>query len=162
MPAIDKKRDADIEKWDACTCIIGYAGSRTTGNDAGHFMVAGPSWKGETPKAIKKVYVPDTDFGVVVLRTQLFDAADIDNVRKVQAQYKSQPLCAFLGTPPPPAAPAGNCIKPLTKDEHKTSLEFFSIMNFVRGYSPTGPSEAALRERFAKIGVGGGKTLDPA
>ncbi|WP_339461468.1 DUF1214 domain-containing protein [Pseudomonas sp. EA_105y_Pfl2_R69] len=35
-------------------------------------------------------------------------------------------------------------------------------MNFVLGYSPTVPSEAALRERFAKIGIEGGKTFDPS
>ena len=162
VPAIDKKRYYDVQMWDAYTYIIGYAGSRTTGNEAGNFMIAGPGWKGETPKGIKKVYVSDTDFGVVVFRTQLFDAADIDNVRKIQAQYKSQPLSAFLGTKPPPDAPAVNFIKPLTKEEQKTSLEFFNIMNFVLGYSPTVPSEVALRERFAKIGIEGGKTFDPA
>lgn len=162
VPAIDKKRYYDVQMWDAYTYIIGYAGSRTTGNEAGNFMIAGPGWKGETPKGIKKVYVSDTDFGVVVFRTQLFDAADIDNVRKIQAQYKSQPLSAFLGTKPPPVAPAVNFIKPLTKEEQKTSLEFFNIMNFVLGYSPTVPSEVALRERFAKIGIEGGKTFDPA
>ena len=148
--------------WDAYTYIIGYAGSRTTGNDAGNFMVVGPSWKGETPEGIKKVYVSDTDFGVVVFRTQLFDPADIDNVMKIQNQYKAQPLSAFMGTTPPPAAPVVDFIKPLTKDEQRTSLEFFNIMNFVLGYSPTVPSEAALRERFAKIGIEGGKTFDPA
>lgn len=162
VPAIDKKRYYDIEIWDAYTYIVGYAGSRTTGNDAGSFMVVGPTWKGETPKGIKKVYVSDTEFGMAVFRTQLFDAADIDNVKKVQAQYKSQPLSAFLGTAPPPAAPAVQFINPLTQEEQRTSLEFFSIMNFVLGYSPTVPSEADLRARFARIGVGGGMTFDPA
>jgi hypothetical protein len=53
-------------------------------------------------------------------------------------------------------------IKPPSKEEQRTSLEFFNIMNFVLGYSPTVPSEAALRERFAKIGIEGGKTFDPS
>ena len=53
-------------------------------------------------------------------------------------------------------------VKPLTKEELKTSLEFFNIMNFVLTYSPTVPSEKALRERFAKIGIEGGKTFDPS
>lgn len=162
VPAIEKKRYYDVEIWDSYTYIVGYAGSRTTGNDAGNFMVVGPSWKGETPKGIKKVYVSDTDFGVVVFRTQLFDPADIGNVEKIQSQYKSQPLSAFLGSKPPPAAPAVDFIKPLTKEEQKASLEFFNIMNFVLSHSPTVPSEAALRERFAKIGVDGGMTFDPA
>jgi len=125
-------------------------------------MVVGPGWKGATPKGIKKVYVSDTDFGNVVFRTQLFDPADIDNVVKIQNQYKVQPLSAFLATTPPPAAPIVNFIKPLTKDEQRTSLEFFNIMNFVLSYSPTVPSEVTLRESFAKIGIEGGKIFAPA
>lgn len=162
VPAIDKSRYYDVEIWDAYTYIVGYAGSRTTGNEAGNIMVVGPGWKGATPNGIKKVYVADTDFGVVVIRTQLFDPADIGNVEKIQARYKLQPLSAFLNTAPPPAAPVVNFIKPLTKAEQKTSLEFFNIMNFVLGYSPVVSSEVGLRERFAKIGIEGGKSFDPA
>ena len=51
-------------------------------------------------------------------------------------------------------------IKPLTPAEEKTSLEFFNIMNYVMNFCPTNPSEAALMERFAKIGIGAGKTID--
>ena len=162
LPEIEKKRYYDVQMWDAYTYIIGYAGSRTTGNDAGNIMVVGPSWKGATPEGIMKVYVSDTDFGVFAIRTQLFDPADMDNVVKIQDQYKAQPLSAFLGTKPPPAAPVVDFIKPLTQDEQKSSLDFFNIMNFVLTYSPTVPSEVALRERFAKIGIEGGKTFDPA
>ena len=97
-----------------------------------------------------------------MIRTQLFNPDDIGNVEKIQAEYKMQPLSAFLGTTPPPAAPAVDFVKPLTKEELKTSLEFFNIMNFVLTYSPTVPSEKALRERFAKIGIEGGKTFDPS
>ena len=162
LPAIEKKRYYSVQMWDAYTYIIGYAGSRTTGNDAGNIMVVGPGWKGATPKGIKKVYVSDTEFGNVVFRTQLFNPADIDNVVKIQNQYKVQPLSAFLGTPSPPAAPVVDFIKPLTQEEQKTSLEFFNIVNFVLGYSPTVPSEVALRKSFARIGIEGGKTFDPA
>jgi hypothetical protein len=83
-------------------------------------------------------------------------------VKRIQAQYKMQPLSEFQGTAAPPAAPAVDFIKPITQEEQKTSLEFFNIMNFVLGYSPTVPSEVSLRDRFAKIGIEGGKTFDPA
>lgn len=161
LPAIEKKRYYDVEIWDAYNYIIGYAGSRTTGNDAGNIMVVGPAWKGAKPEGIEKVYVSDTNFGVLVIRTQLFNPDDIGNVERIQAQYKMQPLSAFLGTTPPPAAPAVDFIKPLAKAELKTSLEFFNIMNFVLSYSPTVPSEKDLRERFARIGIEGGRTFDP-
>jgi len=104
----------------------------------------------------------ETQFIVAIWRTQLFNPADIDNVIKIQNGYKVQPLSAFLGTTPPPAAPAVDFIKPLTKAEQKTSLEFFNIVNFVLKYCPTDPTEVELMKRFAKIGVGGGMTFDPA
>ena len=44
---------------------------------------------------------------------------------------------------------------PLTPEVQKTSsLEFFSILNFLLQFCPLVPSEVELRSRFAKIGVG--------
>jgi hypothetical protein len=57
-------------------------------------------------------------------------------------------------------APAIDFIKPLTAAEQRTSPEFFNILNFVLRFCPTVPSETALMDRFAKIGVGAGKTFD--
>ena len=81
-------------------------------------------------------------------------------MKKVQAGYKAQTLSAFLGTAAPKAAPAIDFIKPLTPAEEKTSLQFFNILNFVLQFCPTDPSEKALMARFAKIGIGAGKTFD--
>jgi hypothetical protein len=162
VPKIEKKRYYSIQFIDAYTFNFAYVGSRATGNDAGRFLIAGPNWKGEKPVGIKEIIRSDTDFSMAVFRTQLFNPADIDNVKKIQAQYKVQPLSGFLGKPAPAAAPAVDWIKPLTQDEEKTSLEFFSVLNFVLGYCPTVPSEVDLMKRFAKIGVGGGMTFDPS
>jgi hypothetical protein len=160
VPAIEKQRYYSIQLIDAYTFNFDYIGSRATGNDAGSFLIAGPNWKGETPKGVKKVLRSETEFVLGFYRTQLFNPDDIDNVKKVQAGYKAQPLSAFLGTAAPKAAPVIDFIKPLSPAEEKTSLEFFNILNFVLGYCPTDPTEVALMARFAKIGVGGGKTMD--
>jgi hypothetical protein len=69
-------------------------------------------------------------------------------------------LSAFLGQPAPKAAPAINFIKPLTPDAQKTSPEFFTILNFGLQFCPTHPSEKTLMARFARFGVGAGKTFD--
>jgi len=162
VPKIEKKRYYSIQFIDAYTFNFAYVGSRATGNDAGNFLIAGPNWKGEKPAGIKKVIRSETDFDMVLFRTQLFNPADIDNVKKIQSQYKVQSLSAFLGKPAPAAAPAVDWIQPLTQEQEKTSLEFFNILNFVLGYSPTVPSEFELMKRFAKIGVGAGLSFDPA
>jgi len=97
---------------------------------------------------------------LAVYRTQLINPGDIDNVRKVQAGYKVQPLSEFLGVSAPKAAPAIDFMKPLSPEAQKTSLEFFNELNFILKFFPTDPSEKKLMERFAKLGIGAGKTFD--
>jgi hypothetical protein len=161
LPRIEKERYYSVQLTDAYTFNFAYLGTRATGNDGGSFAIAGPRWNGPMPKGVKKVIRSETELVIVVYRTQLFNPGDIDNVKKVQAGYKVQPLSTFLGTPAPKEAPAIDFIKPLTPDTQKTSLEFFNIVNFVLGFCPTVPSEKALMARFAKIGVGAGMTFDP-
>jgi hypothetical protein len=160
VPPIEKDRYFSIQLIDAYTFNFDYIGSRTTGNDGGSFLIAGPGWKGETPAGVKKVFQSETEFAFALYRTQLFNPDDLDNVKKVQAGYNAEPLSAFLGQPAPAAAPAIDFIKPLTPDEEKTSLAFFNELNFVLQFCPTVPSETDLMARFAQIGVGAGKTFD--
>jgi hypothetical protein len=162
MPVIEKERYFSVQFTDLYTFNFDYLGSRTSGNDGGSFLIAGPGWKGETPKGVKKVLHCETELTLVVYRTQLFDPSDIGNVKKVQAGYKVQPLSAFLGIAASKAAPAIDFIKPITHDEEKTSLQVFSILNFILQFCPTDPSERELMARFAKIGIGAGKSFDPS
>src|SRR5437868_7748760 len=150
VPPIEQQRYFSIQLIDAYTFNFDYIGSRTTGNEGGSYMVAGPNWKGETPRGVKKVFRSETEFVFAVYRTQLFKPDDIDNVKKVQAGYKAQTLSTFLGQPAPKAAPAIDFIKPLSPAEEKTSPEFFNILNFVLQFCPTNPSETELMARFAK------------
>jgi len=160
VPEIEKQRYYSIQLIDAYTHNFAYIGSRATGNEAGSFVIAGPGWKGEVPPGVKDVIRSETEFVLAGYRTQLFNPGDLENVKKVQAGYKAQPLSAFLGQPASKAAPAIDFVKPLTPAAQKTSPEFFNVLNFALKYCPTVPSETALMERFAKIGVGAGKTFD--
>jgi hypothetical protein len=160
VPAMEKERYFSVQLIDWYTFNFDYIGSRTTGNGGGTFLLAGPGWKGETANGIDKVFRSETELAFPGYRTQLFNPGDIENVRKVQAGYKVQPLSAFLGQPAPKAAPAIDFIKPLTPAEQRTSPEFFNILNFVLQFSPTVPSETEIMARFGKIGVGAGKTFD--
>jgi hypothetical protein len=160
VPAIEKERYYSIQIIDLYTHNFGYIGSRATGNEAGSFLIAGPDWKGTTPKGVKQVIRSETELLIAIYRTQVFNPGDLDNVKKVQAAYKAQTLSEFLGQPAPKPAPAIDFIKPLTPEEQKTSPEFFNILSFVLKFCPTVPSEKALMARFANIGVGAGKNFD--
>ena len=159
VPPIDKERYFSIQLIDAYTHNFDYIGSRTTGNDGGSFLIAGPDWNGETPKGVKKVIRSETGFALALYRTQLFNPADLDDVKKVQAGYRAQPLSAFLGQTAPKVA-AIDFVKPLTPEQQKTSIDFFKILNFVLTFCPTHPSETELMARFAEIGIGAGKNFD--
>ena len=97
----------------------------------------------------------------MLYRTQLFDPGDIDNVKAIQAEYKVQTLSAFLGEAAPPAAAPIDFMKPLSPADEKTSPAFFTELNFILQFCPTNPAETELMARFAKLGIGGGKTFDP-
>jgi hypothetical protein len=160
VPAMENNRYFVFQLMDLYTFNFDYIGTRTTTNAGGNFLIAGPDWKGEAPKGITGVIRAETELVNVVGRTQLFNPADLDNVKAIQAQYKVQPLSAFSGQPAPAAAPAVDWIKPLAPKTERTSLEFFNQLAFLLQFAPTNPSEAELRERFAKIGIIPGKPFD--
>ena len=156
VPQIKKGRYFSVQLIDAYTFNFDYIGSRTTGNDGGSYLVVGPKWQGKVPKGIKKVFRAETELVIAFYRTQLFNPGDLENVRKIQAAYRVQPLSSFLGQPAPKAAPQLELVASLTPEEERTSLEFFNVLNFVLRFCPTHPSERELMERFSKIGVGAG------
>jgi hypothetical protein len=157
VPAVEKDRYYAVQLEDGNTFNYGYIGSRATGNEAGDYMVVGPDWHGETPAGIKKVFRSSTQFSVAGYRTQLFGPDDIDNVKKVQAGYKVQPLSAYLGQPAPPPAPKIDFPK-IDKDLVKSN--FFEYLDFALQFAPPGEDEKDIRAKLAEIGVGAGKTFD--
>jgi hypothetical protein len=154
VPEVEKGRYYSLQFIDQYTFNFAYVGSRATSNEAASFLLAGPKWKGEKPAGIKAVIPCETEFAFVLYRTQLFSPGDIENVKKIQAGYKVQPLSAFLGEAAPEVAPAVDFPTPLTPEQQRTSVEFFNILSSILRFCPVNPAETALRERFAKIGVG--------
>jgi hypothetical protein len=122
-------------------------------------MVTGPGWIGTRPDGIKKVFPSETQFSLAVIRTQLFNPNDMDNVKKIQAGYKVQTLSEFTHQPPPASLPAPD-FPAFTEDAFK--LQFPAYLNFLLQFCPTLPEETALRARFATVGIEAGKPFDLA
>ncbi|MGK2869927.1 MAG: DUF1254 domain-containing protein [Mycobacterium sp.] len=154
VPPVEQDRYYSLQFVDGYTTNFAYAGSRTTGNGGGRYLLAAPGWQGEKPEGVDEVIRSDTELAFVLYRTQLFGPSDIDNVKKIQAQYQVAPLSVFLNQPPPPPAPVIDFVPPLTPDQQRTSPQFFEILNFVMKFTPVLPEEQALRDRFAEIGIG--------
>ncbi|WP_246810355.1 DUF1254 domain-containing protein [Ensifer sp. ENS08] len=160
VPTVEKERYYSLQFVDMYTFNFAYVGSRATGSEAGTFLLAGPGWKGETPPGINAVIRSETEFAFVLYRTQMFDPADIENVKKIQAGYRVEPLSSFLGQPAPAPAAAVDFITPLSAADEKTSPDFYRVLNFILQYCPTHPSETALMQRFADLNIGAGKTFN--
>jgi len=157
VPAVARPRYYSAQLTDGNTFNYGYIGSRSTGTEAGDYLVVGPDWKGETPPTIKKVFHSSTQFSLILFRTQLFNPADISNVVKVQSGYRAQPLSTYLQQPPPPPAPRIDFPK---ANAELVKANFFGFLDFALQFSPAGPEEAAIRAKLARIGVGPGKKFE--
>src|SRR6202790_1485988 len=158
VPAVDPKRYYSVQLCDGNTYNYGYIGSRTTGSEAGDYMVVGPDWKGTTPPSIKKVFRSSTQLSLAGYRTQLFSPDDLDNVKKVQAGYKVQALSAYLKQPATvAAAPVINFPK-IDKELVKTN--FFEYLDFALQFAPAQENEKEIRAQLARIGIGPGKTIN--
>jgi len=161
VPKMEKGRYFVFQLMDLYTFNFAYIGSRSTGNDGGNYLIAGPEWKGAKPKGITRVFRAETQFVSVVGRTQLFNPADLVNVKKIQSEYKIQTLSSFEGTKPPPAVSDISWIKPVPENQERASLDFFNELNFLLQFAqPPHPSEVALRRRFESIGIVPGKPFD--
>ena len=162
VPKMEKNRYFVFQLMDLYTFNFAYIGTRTTGNDGGSYLIAGPEWKGDIPKNVTKVFTAETEFVSVVGRTQLFSPADLGNVKKIQAEYKVQPLHEFAHTPAPPAAPAVDWPKPISQAQQQ-SLDFFNQLAFLLQFCmPPNPSEVEVRQSFKRIGIEPGKTFNPS
>ena len=156
VPSIDPKRYYSILLCDGSLNNYGYIGSRTTGSEAGTYMVVGPGWNGDTPSSIAKVFRSTTQFSIALYRTQLFSPDDIDNVRKIQAEYGVETLSKYLNRPPPRPAEAINFPK---ISDSLSRRNFFEYLAFALQFAPAQFVEADIRNRLARIGVGPGRTF---
>jgi hypothetical protein len=157
VPAVPKERYYSVQLIDGNAYNFGYIGTRSTGSEAGDYLVVGPNWKGQAPEGIKKVFSSTTPFALTLFRTQLFDGQDMPNVEKVQAGYKAQPLSAFLKQPAPPAAPKIDFL-PATTGGIKDN--FFDYLSFALQFVPPSAEDKEIRAKLVRIGVGDGKKFD--
>ncbi len=136
-----------------------YVGTRATGTGAGAYLLAGPSWKGEVSSGVTETLAFETDIVIVIGRTQLLGADDVDGLAAIQAGYRLQPLSEFAGAQAPPAAPPVDW--PVWVDDASRDERFIGYLNFLLTFcEPIHEDDVALLERFSGIGIGPGVPFD--
>lgn len=160
VPAMDRYYVLPFHDLD--TTYVGFVGARTTGQNAGHYLVVGPGWDGVVPDHISGVLRAETQLVGCLGRTTLagMDDSDVEELRAIQQQYELRPLSTFTGTEAPPLAPEPEW--PVWREESGQGIEFFTVLDFLLGFFPALPAHKDLRERLAALGVDGSGTFDPA
>lgn len=160
LPAVEENRYYSVQLIDLYTHNFDYLGTRTTGNKGGHFMIAGPDWKGEKPANIDRVIQSESNIAYALYRTQLFDEQDLSKVKAIQQGYSVQSLSQYEHSSAPPSAPKVDW--PVPVDNMSDSPELFRYLNFMLGFAPPQPVEKPLLARFKTIGIAAGEPFDLA
>jgi hypothetical protein len=158
VPEISDNRYYSFQLVDLYTHNFGYIGTRKTGFGAGDYLIAGPSWKDEKPEGIDKVIRTECDFIIALGRTQVNGPDDADDAKAVMNDYRAAPLSRFLGEAAPPEPEPVDF--PAYDPQKAESAAFITYFNFLLGQLEPHPSEAALLEKFTKIGIGPDEPFD--
>jgi hypothetical protein len=143
-----------LQLLDAYTNTFGYIGRRVTGTSPGNFAITGPGWRGRLPAGVKRISAP-TPTVWVIGRTLVNGPADVPNVNAIEREYTLTPLSRFGGSPLPALFVPGSMLKPPPLPR---GLAFYDAIDAAMQQNPPPRSDAALLGRFAKIGIGPGRT----
>ena len=86
---------------DMWTDVFASPGWRTTGTQAGNFLITPPGWSGTVPSGMTQIAAP-TPVVWIIGRTKTDGPADYDAVHKIQAGYKVTPLSQWGKPMAPP------------------------------------------------------------
>ncbi|MFE9428354.1 DUF1254 domain-containing protein [Kitasatospora sp. NPDC006697] len=156
VPAMDRYYVIPVHDLD--TSYVGFIGSRTTGRQAGRYLVAGPQHRDVAADGFDGVLRADTELVGILGRTYLGGPDDVPELEKIQSRYMLKPLSAHLGTDPVRAVEPQ---WPVWREEALDSLEFFTLLDFLLGFFPVLPADADLRARLGELGIGSGD-FEPA
>lgn len=154
LPKIEDNRYYSVQLVDLYTHNFAYLGTRSTGNNGGHYMIAGPDWKGQQPVDVDRVVYSESNLAYALYRTQLFDEKDLNKVKQIQNGYKVQSLSSYVKQAAPAKAPKIDWPKPLVNMTEGPQL--FRYLNFMLAFAAPQDSEKDQLARFATIGIAPG------
>ena len=153
---------------DAYTYNFAIVGSRTTGNSPNMFMIAGPKWKGFTPRGMQLLQ-SKTEYVFLLGRTRVYNESDAVWVtQNIQPYYTLVGYKSRQRSPQPINLPA---FLPLnlndTDSEDGRTLniferpEAFSFINFLLGYMDMYDGDKGKFQLYSQIGIGPNISFSP-
>jgi hypothetical protein len=148
---------------DAWTDIFASPGWRTTGTQAGDFLITPPGWSGDVPSGMTRILAP-TPHVWIIGRTKTDGPADYDAVHKIQAGYKITPLSQWGKSPVTPTVTIDPTVDMKTPPKIQVDTmpadKFFAYAAELIKIDPPHVTDEPMIAQLKKIGFEVGKTFD--
>ena len=148
---------------DMWTDVFASPGWRTTGTEAGHFLVTPPGWTGSVPDGMTRIAAP-TPYVWIIGRTKTDGPADYDAVHKIQAGYTIAPLSQWGKEPVPPEVKIDPSIDmktpPKVQVDTMPADKFFAYAAELLKLHPPHITDQPIIARLERIGFEVGKSFD--
>jgi hypothetical protein len=143
--------------------VFASPGWRTTGTQAGNFLVTPPGWNGTAAAGFTRIEAP-TPYVWIIGRTKTDGPADYDAVHKIQAGYKITPLSESNK----PASPVAVKIDPSVdmKTPPKRQVDampagaYFAYAAELLKLHPPHITDQPTVAQMARLGIEPGKSFD--
>lgn len=155
VPAV-RDRYYSIQFIGGDTDDFAYVGTRTTGAEAGAYLIAGPDWRGVTPPGVNAVLRSPTRFAIAPVRVAVRGVDDLPNVADYGEKFILMPLSRYLNQQQPPA-PA-EVSWPMFYDPRGGDLAgFLNILSFMMQWHEFKPADQPALDDLSCIGVRSGR-----
>jgi hypothetical protein len=148
---------------DMWTDVFASPGWRTTGTQAGNFLLVPPGWRGTNPDGLTLIEAP-TPYVWIIGRTKTDGPADYDAVHKIQAGYKLAPLSEWGKTPKPVEAKIDSSVDvktpPKVQVDTMAGDKYFSYAAELLKLHPPHDTDQPIMARLKRIGFEAGKDFD--
>jgi hypothetical protein len=148
---------------DAFSNVFASPGKRTTGTEAGNFLISGPKWSGTVPVGLKEIKAP-TNLVWIIGRTQVNSQADGDKVVvPIEKKYLLTPLSAWGKPYSAPKGTVNTSFSSASPNDQVKNMPIDSFFNFINQLlinNPPSPKDSSAVAKFAQIGVGPGAHFD--
>jgi hypothetical protein len=150
---------------DMWTDVFASPGWRTTGTQAGNFLVSPPGWTGAVPDGVTRIDAP-TPYVWIIGRTKTDGPADYDAVRKIQAGFKVTPLSQWGKSALPAVAQFDPSVDMKTPPKEQVDAmpagKYFAYAAEILKLQPPHVTDQPIVAQMKRIGLEPGKSFDLA
>ncbi|HTK01519.1 MAG TPA: DUF1254 domain-containing protein [Bordetella sp.] len=157
---------------DMWTDVFASPGWRTTGTQAGNFLVARPDWRPDLREKFDEYKLPagtvridaPTPYVLVIGRTKTDGPPDYDKVHQIQAGYKFTPLSQWGQAAQPVAGTVDSAVDmktpPKTQVDTMPGDKYFAYAAELLKLHPPHITDEPIVARMKSIGIDPGKSFD--